>query len=393
MARLHEVWVLTPERERAAIQGYQGPDLPPNLHFIHCDLPRRIRPRSPGTTLDYMLHYHLWQIWAYFVARRLHRWHSFDLAHHLTVGAHWKPSLLCLLPIPFVWGPVGGGESMPKSFSRFLGFKGWAYEISRTLVRTLSEMDPLVRITARRAVLALAKTGDTARRLRAMKCRKVQVFSEAGFSESDLAQLSGIPPADDTFGFISVGRLFHWKGFEIGLLAFARIHEEIPRATFTIVGDGPVRQRLEKVARELAVQHKVTFLGKMDRAGTLRKLAESTVLVHPSLHDSGGWVCLEAMAAGRPVICLDLGGPATQVTNETGFKIPATSPQESIEEIARAMSLLAKNPSLVARMGAAGRSHVNKNYSLNQMIRSMANLYHHHVGEARTELQEMHVSV
>src|SRR2546430_4418443 len=46
---------------------------------------------------------------------------------------------------------------------------------------------------------------------------------------------------------------------------------------------------------------------------------------HPSLHDSGGWVCLEAMAAGRPVICLDLGGPGYQVTEESGIKIDRKS--------------------------------------------------------------------
>ena len=50
------------------------------------------------------------------------------------------------------------------------------------------------------------------------------------------------------------------------------------------------------------------------------------MLIHPSLHDSGGWVCLEAMAAGRPVICLDLGGPGLQVTEKTGIKVKASTP-------------------------------------------------------------------
>src|SRR3954454_25025722 len=60
LARFHDVWVLTPERERLAIQAYPANDLPPNLHFVHCDLPSSIRPRSPGTTIEYVLHYHLW---------------------------------------------------------------------------------------------------------------------------------------------------------------------------------------------------------------------------------------------------------------------------------------------------------------------------------------------
>ena len=66
------------------------------------------------------------------------------------------------------------------------------------------------------------------------------------------------------------------------------------------------------------------------------------MLVHPSLHDSGGWVCLEAMAAGKPVICLDLGGPGEQVTRETGFKIPALDPDQAVKDMARAMAVLAR---------------------------------------------------
>ncbi|MFM6845653.1 MAG: glycosyltransferase family 4 protein, partial [Dolichospermum sp.] len=46
------------------------------------------------------------------------------------------------------------------------------------------------------------------------------------------------------------------------------------------------------------------------------------------------WVCMEAMAAGRPVICLDLGGPAVQVTEETGFKIAADEPYQVVRDLA-----------------------------------------------------------
>jgi len=67
--------------------------------------------------------------------------------------------------------------------------------------------------------------------------------------------------------------------------------------------------------------------------------------MHPSLHDSGGWVTLEAMAAGRPVICLDLGGPALQVSEATGIKIPAISPPQVVADLASALKQLAGDPS------------------------------------------------
>lgn len=91
-------------------------------------------------------------------------------------------------------------------------------------------------------------------------------------------------------------------------------------------------------------------------------LGECHVLVHPSLHDSGGWVCLEAMAAGRPVLCLDLGGPATQVTEETGFKVPAHAPEQATGDLAEAMTLLVHDPELLFRLGQAGQRRVREVY-------------------------------
>lgn len=376
LARFHEVWVLTPERERSAIQAYPVNELPSNLHFVHCDLPPLIRPRSPGTTIEYILHYHLWQVWAYFAARKLHKHYSFDIVHHLTLGTHWKPSLLSLLPVPFIWGPLGGGEALPTSFWSFISWKGRIFEACRVFARILGEMDPLVRATAKRAVLALAKTEDTARRVRVLKCRNVQVFSEAGLPESELTTLNAFPFNEaGPICFLSVGRLLHWKGFEIGLRAFAEISKEAPDAMFCIVGDGPERARLEKVAQDLGIRNRVEFCGKVPREQALRKLSECDVLVHPSLHDSGGWVCLEAMAAGRPVICLDLGGPGTQITDEVGFKVPAHSPQQCIEQIANIMRSLARDRKLVTQMGADARCYVNKKYAWPQKAVAIVKFY------------------
>jgi len=66
------------------------------------------------------------------------------------------------------------------------------------------------------------------------------------------------------------------------------------------------------------------------------------------------------MAAGRPVICLDIGGPGLQVTAETGVKVEAIAPKQAIVEMAAAMEQLARNPELKFRMGRAGRARVRE---------------------------------
>jgi len=115
-------------------------------------------------------------------------------------------------------------------------------------------------------------------------------------------------------------------------------------------------------------------------------------LVHPSLHDSGGWVCLEAMAAGRPVICLDLGGPALQVTQETGIKVPAISPDQAIRDLAAAMVKLATDPALRARMGQAARPRVREHFNWDKKCDFMMRIYRS-VSNMKTEPQVHAINV
>jgi glycosyltransferase involved in cell wall biosynthesis len=65
------------------------------------------------------------------------------------------------------------------------------------------------------------------------------------------------------------------------------------------------------------------------------------------------------MAAGRPVICLNLGGPAVQVTEETGIKVAAENPEQTVHDLAKAMIRLAE-PQVRIRMGQAGRKRVQE---------------------------------
>jgi glycosyltransferase involved in cell wall biosynthesis len=69
------------------------------------------------------------------------------------------------------------------------------------------------------------------------------------------------------------------------------------------------------------------------------------------------------MAAGRPVICLDLGGPGVQVTKETGFKASPRNPRQAIQDMAKAMELLAHDRKLLERMGQAGQERVYREYT------------------------------
>jgi glycosyltransferase involved in cell wall biosynthesis len=375
MGRYHEVWVITRANNRAPIEKSLAKEPLPNVHWVYFDLPRWARfwkKRQRGMHL----YYYLWQIGAYFVVRKLHRRVGFNLAHHVTFVNYWMPSFMALLPVPFVWGPVGGGESAPRSFWRSLSLRGKTYELLRDLARFLAEFDPFVKLAARRATVGLATTSQTEKRLRALGCRNVLVHPAVGLVSEEIRTLSPFPVRQsDPFRFLSIGGLLHLKGFDLGLRAFARFQARFPATEYWIIGDGPERKRLEKLAHNLGIAAKMRFWGTIPRDEVLEKLADCDVLVHPSLHESGGWVCLEAMAARRPVICLDLGGPALQVTEETGIKIPAISPSQAIADLSLAMEELARDPARRARLGQSGRERVSRLYNSEEKGKYLADLY------------------
>ncbi len=376
IAKRHQVCVLTSNTHRAAIEAELANNPIPNLKIAYFDPLGWLYDWSQEgkrPLVGVHLHYYLWQIWAYFVGRSLHQAIQFDIAHHVTYVKYQSPSFLSLLPIPFVWGPVGGAEAAPQPFWKDFSLRNKIYEIMRTMARRVGEGDPFVSMTIRRSAVIWATTDDTSKRLFKLGAKSVEVMSESSLHEFEINQLQQPPVQNSPMRFISMGRLLHWKGFHLGLQSFAKAN--LPDAEYWILGIGPEQARLKRLAEQLKIAHQVKFWDRLPREESLQKLAQSHVLVHPSLHDSGGWVCIEAMATGRPVICLNLGGPGVQVTDETGIKVLAQTPEQAVQDLAQAMRKLAHNPELRDRMGQAGQQRVREVYSWDSREQRLTKIY------------------
>jgi glycosyltransferase involved in cell wall biosynthesis len=373
LARRHDVWLFTSRENAADIRAELDARPIAGLHVIFLDWPWWLA-WTRRTRIGYEVQHYFWQIAAYLYGRRLHRTVTFDLVHHVTMGRYWSPSFLALLPVPFVWGPVGGGESAPKPFWRDLGIHGVLLELAREWGQRIGECDPFLSLTARRCVLALATSEESKPRIEHLGARSVHIVSQVGLPNTELERLARCRSTEDApVRFVSIGRMLHWKGFHLGLEAFARIGRT--DTEYWIVGTGPALRSLKRLSRTLGIADRVRFCGILSREDTLACLERTHVLVHPSLHESGGMVCVEAMAAGKPVICLDLGGPALQVTPETGFRIAAREPDETIAGLADAMTRLVVSRELREHMGEAGRARAASEFNWQRKGEHLSGLY------------------
>jgi len=388
IARFAEVWVITRANNRPAIEKALVQEPLPNVHWVYFDLPRWVRFWKKGQR-GVHVYYYLWQIGVYRIAKHLHREVGFDVVHHVTLGNYWLPSFLPLLPVPFVWGPVGGGESAPISFYSTYSLRGKVRELLRDISRFISDITPLHKILAKRVSFALATTEQTAIRLKKrLRVKNVDILPQFAMTFDEMRMLSQISethkPPQSPIRFVSAGRNVSYKGFHLGLMAFAKLLSKSPvDCEYWIINTGPDHKYLRALAKRLGIADRVKFLGQL---GSLSEvyytIAKCHVLVHPALHEAFGNIVLEGMALGKPVICLNLGGPALQVTAETGFKVSARAPEQAVEEMVRAMCRLAEDADLRRRMGEAARRRVLKEFSWEQRGEKIRKIYEEVLNDA-----------
>jgi glycosyltransferase involved in cell wall biosynthesis len=169
---------------------------------------------------------------------------------------------------------------------------------------------------------------------------------------------------------VSVGRLVYYKGLEYLIRAMADVHGKL-----VIVGDGPLRGKLERLAEKWGVADRVNFAGEIDHAALVAYYHAAALFVLPSIarSEAFGIVQIEAMAAGLPVVntSLDSGVPFVSIHQETGLTVPPADSQA----LAAAINRLLDDPNLRQKLGHAGAQRARDEFSQDKMLQRTLHLY------------------
>lgn len=352
----NDVHVITRSNNQEAIENAHSPSQS-RLKFNYYDLPAwaKFWKYWPG---GIYLYYLLWQLGAYRVAKRLHAKERFDLVHHITFVSFRQPSFMGALGIPFIFGPVGGAESMPSQFRKALPLSCRVAERIRDAGNLLVSIDPMMRYTYSRASVIACATEETMRAVPAGFRGKCVVQRAIGIDESRIARSAGagdmVQPQKAGAQFLFVGRLLYWKGLHLVLRALARVRQDVPNIRLRVIGEGNDADWFKKTAKRAKVSDLVEWIPQKPQSEIWQEYRRSIGFVFPSLHDSGGMAVLEALATGLPVICLNLGGPGAVVDSSCGFCVNAIEASESqvINQLASAMTQLANDSGLRERLAA-----------------------------------------
>lgn len=186
------------------------------------------------------------------------------------------------------------------------------------------------------------------------------------------ANLQRSPHFDPPLRILSVGRFTWEKGHEYAMQAVALLRERGIPFQWQIIGDGPSSEAIAFAIHQFDLGDAVCLAGALSPQDVRQHLQNADVFLHPSVSEGFGNAVIEAQAAGLPVVCSDAGGlPENVADGETGFVVP----RRDARALAEKLMLLARNPELRRRMGAAGRARAQSHFGSEEQLERFDELY------------------
>jgi glycosyltransferase involved in cell wall biosynthesis len=375
LSRFFDVFVLTHSHNQKSIEELLLKNNLNNLKFIYIKLPLFLNFLEQFHKGGIQIYAYLWQVKAYFVAKKLHKENKFDAFHHVTYANDWMASFIgALLPIPYIRGPGGGAHKVPKEFVKEYSLKQKIAEKVRSIGQWIFRHDLFFIIGQKRARALLVCNYEAKNIIPKKWQNKVYLFPVNGISFNDLP-VTREKKENNQFVVLTAGKLIKIKSFDLAIKAFKIFNDKFPNSKLIIAGEGPERNNLENLANSLNIKEKVIFDGWVKRKELLEKMNNCDVFLFPSLRDGGGNVVVEAMAVGRPVICFDLAGPGFHIDQSCGIKIKANNPKQAIEDMAKALERLYLDKDLRLKLGQGAREKAEKEYDWDKLGDRMFDIY------------------
>lgn len=199
---------------------------------------------------------------------------------------------------------------------------------------------------------------------------EVQPYLDAEKHRDETRRSLGIKENEKVIGM--VGRLYHLKGQEYLMEAFAKIAGDFPEARLMLVGDGILKANLESFARKRGVFEKVIFTGLVSPSKIPGLISAMDILAHTSLREGLPKAVAQGFAAGRPVLAFDVDGSRELVVNDrTGYLIPPGD----VKLLEEKLRFLLQNPAISYKMGEEGRRVVLKLFPVEKMVDAIEEIY------------------
>lgn len=370
MSREHQVHVLTGQHNQADIEQYEKA-CPARFHYV--SLPAWLQKCLKGRK-GYFLSYLLWQRYAYRYARKLQRKEQFDVVHHVSIADFRVIGYLWKLNVPFVFGPVGGGQETPAALTDYIRPYRKQEKI-RSLLNKLSMLRPSYRRGIRKAAAVFVSNDETMEVLRKRFSVELQQRCELGVDAAYLQERKALKhEAGETVHLLISGRLMYRKGMEFLLDACLQLQTQTPWV-IDVYGGGHQEQDVRRQIQQRGLEQKVLLHGKVPYSQMQQAYASADIFLLPSLRETTGTAVMEAMANKLPVIALDQNGVKHLVADRAGVLAQIGTKEETIRNFAAAMKQLIEDPAKRCQLGEDGFCFLQREHTWQAKMRQMEQVY------------------
>lgn len=350
MSKYFDLWVLTRKSNRQGIERWisEHPEYG-NIHFLYYDLPQWAKFWKKGLR-GVRTYYNIWQWATNRIVKETMQQNDIKIFHHLTYGnVLWSVSSYGRKQF-FIWGPVGGMETIAADYTKHYQLKGRIIESLRRFVVRMSFLNRGFTRRTADADLILCKTEKTLNTISAKFRDKAVLFTDVAVEQLQSSVIESDARKGDMVDYIAVGRLDPWRGFDILIEAFALAVKQNDNLRLTILGKGMDKERLEGIIAKNHIGKYVNMRGGVDRDEYYRLMRQSDVVVNPSLKEGAVTVSFDSMSMGKPLICIDTTGYTRYFSQEYAVVIPECGRKEMIIRLSEAIVRL-KSSSLRSQLG------------------------------------------
>ena len=370
MARFNEIFVIARKNDKKKIEENLPEEIQDNVHFFYYDtnkLLMKVKRKEKGL----YLYYWMWQIGIIPLVSRLIKEYKPDYTMHLTFGSLWMPTFLPFFKVPFIWGPLGGGDGVPKPMLKILPFRQRVIQTMRYGLIATSWINPLVAIPSKKASLILCRTDNNCEAIPKKYRYKCKVILETAMGEEVFSNCKDYNIKSNTVEIVITGRLVPFKNVMMALECFNELLVKNENIHMTIIGKGPEKQRLNTYIKQNSLEGKVDLISEMPRECVLRKLCEADIYAFPSLREGGSWALMEAMSVGLPVVCLNWTGMKVITDDSTAIRIEPTEYQRLKTEFKNALETFIGDSKLRRKIGQSARKRMQQKFNWNTVGESI----------------------
>lgn len=371
-----QVYLLTRTNNRESIASKT---LPGNVYVVYFDLPSFVLKLKKIFGLT-RLYYYFWVIFSSLRIKRLHS--SFDLIHHLTFVSDCLPSPGALIPCDkFIWGPIGGNDYISKK--NYLETKPYLLNCLSSIVRWfLRNYDPLTILTKKKADVVGVINWKSKNKL-GLKPNCEFFVSPAIAIQSDARPFPSAGTFDNSkkFTVLCVGKHISIKNFTLSVDVFFEFinrlsSSEAEKCELVFVGSGPEAKRLESKVQKMGLSACVSFVEHVDHKMIGDYYRQASVFMFPSF-ENAGFVYLEAMLAGLPVLAFNRGGGSTFVTSMPELQLVPfdLGYKKSVFQFSDKLMAFYRDPKLRSSVGKGNQKHTVENHCWDSRVRKVMSYY------------------